>query len=193
MLTVYPLDPMVRRLLPVYNDDAADRADAWEDWFRAGGTSAVLKFIRWANGTLVEDDEILQETLIVAFKKVERGAYEHRDLPFSAFLKKIAWYKIMEASRRHDRHVPLDALYEDLVADDSPAAVRAERWKEDEELQTALRALPPRRSHIMLLYEAGYTTAEIAAALGIREALVRKEKSLGLRQLRQTIHIEKAG
>ena len=60
-------------------------------------------------------------------------------------------------------------------------------------LRTALGELPPRRSRIVMLYEDGYSTAEIASALGIREALVRKEKSLGLRQLRQCICIEKAG
>jgi DNA-directed RNA polymerase specialized sigma24 family protein len=36
----------------------------------------------------------------------------------------------------------------------------------------------------MLMYENGYSTAEIADQLGIREDLVRKEKSLGLRELR---------
>lgn len=192
MLTVYPLDPYVRRLLPVYNEDVTDRTSAWEDWLRAGGTAAVEKFIRWANGTSVEDDEILQETLIVAYKKVEKGAYEHRDLPFSAFLKKIAWYKIMEASRRGGQHVSLEVLHEDLIAEEQTGHEHIERWKEFEMLRTALGELPPRRSRIVMLYEDGYSTAEIASALGIREALVRKEKSLGLRQLRQCIRIEKA-
>jgi RNA polymerase sigma factor (sigma-70 family) len=192
MMTVYPLDPTVRRLLPAYNSDLLDRASAWGDWLRAGGAAAVEKFIRWANGTGCEDDEILQETLIVAYKKVEHGAYEHRDLPFSAFLKKIAWYKIMEASRRQGSFVSLDVLQDDMIADESTPHEAIERWKEDQDLRDALRALPPRRSRIVLLYEDGYSTAEIATALGIREALVRKEKSLGLRQLRQSICIEKA-
>jgi DNA-directed RNA polymerase specialized sigma24 family protein len=45
----------------------------------------------------------------------------------------------------------------------------------------------------MLLYEYGYSTAEIAKLLNIREELVRKEKSLGLRQLRETVTIALAG
>ncbi len=193
MLAIYPLDPLVQRLIPAYNTDPGDRTTAWGDWLRAGGAAAVEKFIRWANGTEVEDDEILQETLVVAYKKVECGAYEHRNLPFSAFLKKIAWYKIMEASRKHGQHVSLDLLHEELIADESANHERIEHWKEVEILRAALGALPPRRSRIMLLYEDGYSTAEIAGKLGIREALVRKEKSLGLRQLRQQVHIEKAG
>jgi RNA polymerase sigma factor (sigma-70 family) len=183
----YPLDPSVRRLLPSHNPDAADRAHAWSDWYHEGGSAPVLKFIRWANGTRTEDEEILQETLIVAYTKVEQGLYEHRDVPFSAFLKKIAWFKIMEAARRRSDHVSLDDLVDDHVADEHDRHAAVESWKEQEALSTALRQLPPRRSHIVLMYERGYSTAEIAQQLGIREALVRKEKSLGLRQLRQNM------
>ena len=125
----------------------------------------------------------MQETLILGYQKVEGGQYEDRNLPVTAFLKKIAWYKIMEASRKETGVIPLDDLYE-VVAEDHHEHERVEFWKEHELLKTALAQLPPRRSHIMLLYEYGYSTAEIAERLGIREDLVRKEKSLGLRQLR---------
>lgn len=181
------LDPLVRRLLPAHNPNPNDRRHAWSDWLAAGGCAPLVKFIRWANGTRAEDDEILQETLITAYIKVEQSAYEQRSVPFSAFLKKIAWYKIMEASRRYGEHVSLDALPDDSIADESSPRDTADLWKEQAALQTALRQLPPRRSHIVLLYEHGYSTAEIAHALGIQEALVRKEKSLGLRQLRSTL------
>lgn len=174
---------LVQRLLPSLNPDTEDRARAWNEWLSAGGYAAVLKFIRWSNGTNTDDEEILQESLIIAYMKVERGLYQDRNLPFTAFIKKIAWYKIMEASRRESGLVPLDDLYE-IVAEDYHEHERVEFWKEHEVLKTALAQLPPRRSKIMVLYEYGYSTAEIAEQLGIREDLVRKEKSLGLRQLR---------
>ena len=187
------IEPLVRRLLPAQNPDPAARAHAWNDWIAAGGCVPLCKFIRWAIGTTVEDDEILQETLITAYVKVEQGAYTPRDVPFSAFLKSIARFKILEAARRHGRHVSFDALPDDLLADESSPHDAADTWKEQEALQTALRTLPPRRSHIVILYEHGYTTAEIASQLGIGEALVRKEKSLGLRQLRQSVQFALAG
>lgn len=174
---------LTQRLLPSVNPDMADRAQAWNEWVSSGGHEPVLKFIRWSNGTNTDDDEILQETLIIAFVKVERGQYQDRNLPFTAFLKKIAWYKIMEASRKETGIVPLDDLYE-IVAEDHHEHERVEFWKEHEVLETALAQLPPRRSRIMLMYEYGYSTTEIADQFGIREDLVRKEKSLGLRQLR---------
>ncbi len=178
----------VRRLIPCLNPNREDRALAWNQWWSAGGAEPVLKFIRWSNGTSTDDEEILQETLVTAYVKVERGAYEHRDVPFTAFLKKIAWYKILEASRRYAHQVPLDEI-EEVVEDDSFAAEHVDRWKEHEALQAALTMLPNRRSNILLLYEDGYTTAEIADQLRIREELVRKEKSLGLKQLRQQVAI----
>ena len=177
------IQPLTQRLLPSVNPERADRARAWNEWLLDGGHEPVLKFIRWSNGTNTDDEEILQETLIIAYLKVEHGQYQDRNLPFTAFLKKIAWYKIMEASRKESGQVPLDDFVE-IVAEDHHDHERVEFWKEHESLQTALAHLPPRRSRIMLLYEYGYSTAEIAEQLGIREDLVRKEKSLGLRQLK---------
>jgi RNA polymerase sigma factor (sigma-70 family) len=180
------LQLLVQRLLPSVNPDVEDRSRAWNEWLSSGGYEPVLKFIRWSNGTNTDDEEILQETLIVAYVKVERGQYQDRNLPFTAFLKKIAWYKIMEASRKEAGFIPLDDMYE-IVAEDHHEHECVDYWKEHESLQTALSHLPPRRSHIMLMYENGYSTAEIADQLDIREDLVRKEKSLGLRQLRNDV------
>ena len=174
---------LTQHLLPSVTPSPADRASAWNEWLTSGGDEPVLKFIRWSNGTNTDDEEILQETLIIAYVKVERGQYQDRNLPFTAFLKKIAWYKIMEASRKEAGLIPLDDLYE-VVSEDHHEHERVEFWKEHESLQAALAQLPPRRSRIMLLYEYGYSTSEIAEQLDIREDLVRKEKSLGLRQLR---------
>ncbi|CAG0998941.1 hypothetical protein ANRL2_03843 [Anaerolineae bacterium] len=185
-------DKIVQRLLPVHNPDAEDRAHAWNEWLSGGGSEPVRRFIRWTNGTSTEDDEILQETLIIAYVKVERGLYEDRNLPFTAFLKKIAWYKIMEASRRNAGQVSLDELYE-YASEETHEHERAEFWKEHEVLRRGLEELPPRRSRVMLMYENGYSTAEIAQLLNIREELVRKEKSLGLRQLRETVTMALAG
>jgi RNA polymerase sigma factor (sigma-70 family) len=179
-------DQVVKCLLPANNHDPIDRAHAWNEWVLSGGAEPVRRFIRWTNGTSTEDDEIMQETLVLAYQKVEGGQYEDRNVPFTAFLKKIAWYKIMEASRQGASEVSLEDLLE-LPADEQRDHERVEFWKEHEALSHALTELPARRAHIVLLYENGYSTAEIAQLLAIREDLVRKEKSLGLRQLRQQI------
>ncbi len=191
-MPTYPLSADVRRFMPSSNPDASDRVRAWNDWLSMGGSDPVLKFIRWSNGTNADDDEILQETLLTAYIKVEAGMFQDRNVPFTAFLKKIAWYKIMEASRRDAGSVPLDDVSE-IIPEENDSHERTDFWKEHEALQQALVKLPARRSKIVLLYENGYSTAEIATHLGIREELVRKEKSLGLRQLRETMVTSLAG
>ncbi|MFN8527187.1 MAG: sigma-70 family RNA polymerase sigma factor [Anaerolineae bacterium] len=191
-MRITPMSADVRRFMPSFNPDPSDRIHAWDEWLSLGGTEPVLKFIRWSNGTNADDDEILQETLLTAYVKVERGQYEDRSIPFTAFLKKIAWYKIMEASRRDAGSVSLDDVCE-IIPEDGSEHEHVDSWREHEALKEALVQLPPRRSRIILLYEYGYSTSEIADKLGIREELVRKEKSLGLRQLRKTVVTQLAG
>ncbi len=173
---------VVKRLLPSSNPDREDRASAWNQWIGSGGAEPVRKFIRWSNGTDMDDDEILQDALITAYIKVEGGDYHVRDVPFTAYVKKIAWYKILEASRRNAGQMPLDDAVE--VADEVNPTEHVDFWREYEALHSALAELPARRSRVILLYENGYSTAEIAQQLAIKEELVRKEKSLGLRQLK---------
>jgi RNA polymerase sigma factor (sigma-70 family) len=174
----------ITRLLPRINPDAQDRALAWNQWLSNGGAEPVHKFIRWSNGSGTDDDEIFQDAIITAYLKVERGEYEYRDVPFTAFVKKIAWYKILEAARGNRSTVSLEDVAEQFDEDVGDTE-RVEFWREYDALHHALRQLPPRRSRVLLLYENGYTTSEIAEQLAIKEELVRKEKSLGLRQLKE--------
>jgi len=185
---LYPksVEDAVKRLLPVHNPNRHERQYAWNDWLQQGGADPVLKFIRWTNGTSTDDDEILQETIITAYLKVEAGEYHYHGIPFTAFLKRIAWYKIMEASRQGRRLVALDDVVE-VADEEQPGREYADFWKEQEALNRALKQIPARRSQVLLLYENGYSTTEIAEQLGINEALVRKEKSLGLRQLKEKV------
>ncbi len=191
-MRITPISADVRFLIPSFNPEKEARVSAWNDWLLEGGSAPVLKFIRWSNGTNADDDEILQETLLTAYIKVEAGQYEDRSIPFTAFLKKIAWYKIMEASRRDAGSVSIDDMCE-FITEESGDHERVEDWREQQALERALVKLPPRRSKIILLYEHGYSTSEIAVRLGIREELVRKEKSLGLRQLRENVMLQLAG
>ena len=134
-----PAGDVITRLLPCYNDDREDRATAWDQWLSDGGAEPVRKFIRWSNGTDTDDDEILQEALVTAYLKVEGGDYEHRDVPFTAYVKKIAWYKIMEASRRNRGTVSLEAAAN--FADEHNSSERVEFWREYEALRAALEPI----------------------------------------------------
>lgn len=180
-------DERVCRMLPVSNPDADDRRHAWDEWLLTGGAEPVLRYIRYHNGTREDDQEILQDTLRTGYQKVEAGQYEDRGVPFTAFLKAIARFRILEAARHGWRELPLEAVAEAPAEEALSAHERAEAWKEREGVRAVLAALPARRAQVLLLVEFGYETDEIAELLHIRTDLVRKEKSLALRSLRQCL------
>lgn len=186
----HPTDVLVKRMLPAYNADWRDRSQAWHDFIDQGGCDRVREFIRQKNYVGLDEDDILQETLITAYLKVEGGQYQDRDLAFSGFLKKIAGYKLLEALRGwHNRSaLPLED-YAEVLGEVPSEHERTDIYLESEALDRALKAMPPRRRQIIAFYQSGYETDEIADQLGIREDLVRKEKSLGLRALREAVTV----
>jgi RNA polymerase sigma factor (sigma-70 family) len=183
-------DTLVKRLLPSVNPSSQDRACAWQEWWDEyrGAVLDYIRYLRYTNGVSADDEEILQDAIMTAYVQVERGQYEHRDgIPFTAYVKRIARNKILEAYRRDKRSVPLD-LANDLPADDEPER-EAERQEAHETLHRRLRTLPPRRSTVLRLVMEGREVPEIAHSLGIREDLVRKEKSRALQELRRSMSV----
>lgn len=177
-------DPLTLRLLPQMNADAADRHGAWGEYLAAGAHQQLTQFVAYHNRTAVADEDILQETLIVAFTKVEAGEYCAGSAPFTAWLKAIARFKILEAAR-HLEHASLDD-FEEVLPDPRGGQSYAEALQLPPELAGALDTLPARRKEIVLLSELlDYSSDEIASMLHIRADLVRKDKSLALQQLRR--------
>jgi RNA polymerase sigma factor (sigma-70 family) len=175
----------IRRLLPAENPCPADRAEAWRACWDAVGT-AVLKYIRCKNRTSTDDKDILADSMATAYVEIERGKYQYRaDVPFTAYVKGIARNKIFEAYRRDRRCVPLSDGYDGIDEYDFEAAV--ESLEDQERLQRCLSELSPRRRQVLLLLCEGHDTSQIASNLGIREDLVRQEKSRGIQQLRRIL------
>src|SRR5207248_4751566 len=115
-------------------------------------------------------------SMATAYVEIERGNYEYRaDVPFTAYVKGIARNKILEAYRRDLRCVPLTDRFDGIDEYDFEEAVDA--VAEQEKLRRSLLALSPRRRKVLLLCCEGHNTSQIADNLGIREDLVRQEKS----------------
>lgn len=188
---------LVLRLQPTLNVDAADRAQAWCDWYRVVGETSVLAFIKTMNNTSEPDADILQDAMMTAYLSVERGAYTPcAGIPFTAYVKGIARNKIREARRRHRPLVPLEetvlGLYESVeqqphMAMRSVPELVIERQEQHAELWTGIERLPPSRQRVLVGYLHGESTPQIAETLGISEELVRQHKSRGLRSLRQMV------
>lgn len=178
-------EALVKRLLPSENPDPEDRAVAWEAWWEFARV-AVLRYVRYINCTRTDDDEIMQDALVTAYLQVERGRYTYwAGIPFTAYVKRIARNKVLEAYRRDKRSLPLDEVLD--LEDDSLLEVTVEQREESATFRHRLQTLPQRRREVLTLFIEGHETARIATHLGIREDLVRQEKSRGLQELRRKI------
>ncbi len=179
-------DPLTLRLLPQHNPDHHDRRDAWDELLGTGTMQQLLDYVRYRNGTAVPDDDIVQDTLALAYIKVENGDYAYRETPIIAYLKRIAGFKILEAARERN-YAPLDE-YEEILPDQHAERFQIDVRHEHAVLLRAIESLPARRREIVMLSEMfEYTSEEIASRLQIRADLVRKDKSLAMQQLRRTL------
>ncbi|MBI3243800.1 MAG: sigma-70 family RNA polymerase sigma factor [Chloroflexi bacterium] len=187
-------EALVKRLLPDVNPDPQDRTHAWNEWHACVGNESVLKFIRARNDTAEPDEDILQDALITAYLEVERGRYEYREgIPFTAYVKGIAWNKIREARRRTYRphrffetgEVPEEYLPAD--SDQRQLEDVFERAQEHEALQHGLAQLPASRRQVLERYIQGERMAEIAEALEITEELARQHKRRALVSLQNIL------
>ena len=180
-------ETLVMRLLPDVNRDPDDRAMAWQEWYASVGEMSVLGFIKAKNDSPEPDGDIFQEAMLTAFVEVERGRYKpYRGVPFTAYVKGIAWNKIREARRRLRRLIPIEETPSCwLESDESQLEIRLELQEQGDALQASLAQLSRGRQQVLEGYLNGESTHEIAQALGMTEALVRQHKSRGLRSLRQ--------
>lgn len=179
-------DPLTLRLLPQHNPNARDRRDAWNELLGAGAMQQLHDFVRYRNGTGVPDDDIVQDTLALAYIKVENGDYTYRNTPFIAYLRQIAKYKILEATRERE-YKPLEEI-EEILPDQHAERFQSDVRHDRAMLLNALEGLPARRREIVMLSEMfDFTSEEIAHRLQIRADLVRKDKSLAMQQLRRSL------
>ena len=186
-------EALVMRLLPSANPDPSDRASAWAEWQASVGEESLSKFIRAKNDTQEPDEDILQDALLTAYQVVERGHYERRDgIPFTAYVKGIAWNKIREARRREWSRAARehrDAIPEEIAGPELEHTIQ--RREECRALVQGLSELPRRNRQVLECYLRGDSTAEIAAKMQMSEELVRQHKCRALRRLKQTLRYER--
>ena len=176
-----------RRLLPATNPDTDDRRCAWDELLAAGLHQSLVRFVSSHNYTLTPTEDIVQEVLRCAYQKTEQGKYKPGSPSgIIAWLVRIAVFKIKEAARKRT-HGSLDE-FEELLPD-----LRAERHNAEHQatwalLNAALGTLQERdRTIVVLSVFYDFSSAEIARKLDMRADLVRKHKSLALRDLRERL------
>ncbi|HWR83608.1 MAG TPA: RNA polymerase sigma factor [Candidatus Deferrimicrobium sp.] len=138
----------------------------------------------------LDADEVVQETFVRIYKKREELANVRY---FSTFLLRIAANYAIDLMRRSRGRVGIESeeasssmnVWMGLsrqVATPGEELENKELWQE---IQNALRLLPPRQRLTAILHDVeGYSTSEIAAALNSPEATVRSNLHIARKKLR---------
>jgi len=136
-------------------------------------------------GSASEGEELLQETLIQAYRAMPQyGGQSNPKSWLFGIARRICIRHIRQRARR--RGIMARWLWSQ--PEPPPAVDSAEQSEEAAALRSALAALEPRlRDAVLLRYQGELDHQEIAAVLGVSHAAARKRVSLGLKSLRSTL------
>lgn len=133
----------------------------------------IYSYIYYRVGNPHDAEDLTSRVFFRAMRHIER--YDHRGLPFSAWLYRIAhnlvanWYR--DNSRRQE--IALDDLVFTYATGEHPEWLVMNR-EEQEELLAVIRTLPEDRQQLLYLkFGARLSNAEIAQVLGRTEGAVK--------------------
>lgn len=144
-------------------------------------SEAVFQYISYR----VESRMMAEDLTAEVFLRMVRGlkTYEHRGLPFGAWLFRIASNLVREHYRQ-SRQARLAALTENQHSDDTDPFDRLARQEEREQLRQALRTLPTDYQDILILrFMQNLSHTEVAAVLDKTEVAVRALQHRALKAL----------
>lgn len=150
-------------------------------------SSALLRFCYGIVGSPTEAEELTQDTLTQSFQSLPKY---RADSSVRAWVFGIARKVCASHLRRRDRRAGIWAIFggRGTPTAIAPPLEEAERSEERRLLAGALSSLKGiHREAVLLRYQAGLSSTEIATCLGISHVAARKRVSLGLAQLRQTL------
>lgn len=145
----------------------------------------VFRYLRTQVGTDEEAADMTQEVFLQAMDAL--SAYRSRDVPFAAWLFRIARHDVADFHRRRRRMVAWNAL-PDIPSwtEDHDPEVMALRQEALTHLRTLLSELDPRKRELVALrYAAQLGIPEIAAVVGKSPAAVKKQLTRILQQLKE--------
>jgi RNA polymerase sigma-70 factor (ECF subfamily) len=138
----------------------------------------LLRFALWLSGDRAVAEDVVQETLLRAWKSQDSLLDEKSAKPWFLTIVRREYARTFERKRLPT--VDLD----DLIAGEEPALANAED-QDLAELRLAIFKLPDDyREPLVLQVLMGYTTAEIAAELDLTNAAVLTRLFRARRQLR---------
>ena|SRR5437773_4198755 len=143
--------------------------ESWSDFveFYCSSDKKIMRFVMRLGGTLQEAEDAMQEAMTAVY-----GAWDRMTHP-SAYARVVAERSYLASTARHRREREKLRLADWTIpvpAPDPDGVIFAE---EARQVMTALRSLPYGQRRVLAWVMDGYSTKEIAAALGKPEVTVR--------------------
>jgi RNA polymerase sigma-70 factor, ECF subfamily len=148
--------------------------------------AAIYRYVFYRVGQVAEAEDLTELVFLKAWQAL--GQYRRRDVPFSAWLYRIAHNVVIDRYRSHRDMVPLD----DQTDLHDPAA-GLEEWiiglEMSEVLAQAIAQLPPDHQQVLVLrFINGLNHTETSRVLGRSEEAVRVLQHRALNELRAILN-----
>jgi len=147
----------------------------------------IYNYIYYRTGNINEAEDLTSKVFHRAYRHIT--TYNHRGIPFSAWLYRIAhnlvanWYR--DKSRK--KEVTLEDHLPSNFHFDFPESA-LEQSQESEKMMQAIRRLPPERQQLIILkYVEGLSNAEIGIIMSKSEGAIKSLYHRTLESLRREI------
>lgn len=153
----------------------------------------IYKYIYYRVGNVAEAEDLTAQVFLKAWEAI--GDYEWRDLPFSAWLFRIAHNLVVDYHRARREMVPLEQPEGRPSRVIQGEEMRPEQVLEEimvaKRLQEAIAQLTEEQQEVIILrLVEGYSTEEVAHIMGKRRGAIRGLKFRALCALREILDLE---
>lgn len=169
----------------------ADHERRFRQWL-AEHTGLLTKVVRSFAATPADQDDLFQEILLQVWLSLPNFRDDAKPTTWLyrvALNTALAW-KRSETRRRPHASAPIPIA--DVPEPPAPSAASRSNHRLVDLLYTAVRALPPAKRALVVLYLDGFTYREIAEVVGISETNVGVSLNRIRKELAATIHPEDA-
>jgi len=145
----------------------------------------VYRYVYLRIGNRPEAEDLTQEVFLKALQSI--GSYKWRDVPFAAWLFRIAHNQVIDHVRKQSKNkrAPLEEAA--AVSMEDPVAITEQRLAEAE-LTDAVKKLPAAQQEVISLrFIAGLPIAEVARILNKNEGTVKALQFNGTVSLRKIL------
>ena len=144
----------------------------------------IYRYVYLRVGNQAETEDLTQEVFVKALEAI--GSYKWRDLPFGAWLFRIAHNQVIDYSRKQSKVAEMAWDNNMAPAGEPTPEVIAEQELEVEDLVDNIKKLPPaQREVISLRFGSELSVAEVAKALGKSPGTVKALQYNGVVALRK--------